>query len=405
MPKLSVIIPTYNRAAFLGAAMDSVLNQTFRDFELIIVDDGSTDDTAALVASRNDPHIRYIHQANAGETAARNTGIAHALGALIGFLDSDDVMLPHNLETLVGILDSRPDVDVAYGWFYFMNVDGSPLSWVHGQLTGVIPPQHDVAWPNEKVLMSGTCLEGKVFEQMLLEREGTIVIGGALIRRARIDKIGGFDPARKHQGHWDFYLRLARTGCVFACARQGVLMVRIHASGAHKQTEKMLRAWLEVLDGIFAKPLQPDVPAALHDQAYRNTYIFYTTIFAQDGVFDRAFECLNEAMRLGGPLDAMTLDLVAHALAQHVLGGKGAPLAMLNQLTTQVNDPRTRAVLRRTGTAIVSHHKVFEARTGSLRGRGQIARYAWHAIRSKPAFVRDRGLWRVVLGAMVKPGG
>lgn len=98
--KFSIIIPTYNRAAFLPKAIESVLNQTYTDWELIIVDDGSTDNTREVVSQYNDGRITYIYQQNSERSAARNNGIAHAKGDYVCFLDSDNVMQPNRLQLL-----------------------------------------------------------------------------------------------------------------------------------------------------------------------------------------------------------------------------------------------------------------------------------------------------------------
>ena len=107
-PSVSVIIPTYNRGWTLRTALDSVLAQTYRDFELIVVDDGSTDDTTEILASY-DPDLKVLRQANAGVSAARNTGVHSAKGALIAFLDSDDCWLPDKLGTQVDFFNSHPE--------------------------------------------------------------------------------------------------------------------------------------------------------------------------------------------------------------------------------------------------------------------------------------------------------
>src|SRR6185437_3124324 len=101
----SVIIPVYNRANTLGAAIRSVLTQTCQDFEIIVVDDGSTDDPAGVVAGYTDPRIRFLSQKNKGGGAARNAAIDAATGRFIAPLDSDDVFLPHHLETMKELLD------------------------------------------------------------------------------------------------------------------------------------------------------------------------------------------------------------------------------------------------------------------------------------------------------------
>lgn len=107
MPEVSIILPTYNRADSLPRAIASVVEQRFRDWELIVVDDGSTDNTAAVVEGV-DPRVRYVRQTNGGCYAARNTGLKASSGRLITFLDSDDEWLPHYLELTVGFLRASP---------------------------------------------------------------------------------------------------------------------------------------------------------------------------------------------------------------------------------------------------------------------------------------------------------
>ena len=109
-PFFSVVIPVYNRAADLAAAIASVRAQTFQDFEIVVVDDGSQDNPRAVVERLNDPRIRFIRRLNAGGGAARNTGIDHAQGQFVAFLDSDDVFLPGHLEALHALLAGTTDV-------------------------------------------------------------------------------------------------------------------------------------------------------------------------------------------------------------------------------------------------------------------------------------------------------
>ncbi len=113
-PLVSVIIPAYNAAPWIGASIRSVTEQTTTDLEVIVVNDGSTDATGALARSFPDPRVRILDQANAGVSAARNAGIRAARGSFISFLDADDAMLPSNLETKLSALN-RESVDWVYG--------------------------------------------------------------------------------------------------------------------------------------------------------------------------------------------------------------------------------------------------------------------------------------------------
>lgn len=104
-PRVSVVIPTYNRAQFIASAIESVLTQTFGDFELIVVDDGSTDRTSEIVTSISDPRLVFVRQDNAGRSTARNRALALAKGAYIAFLDSDDLYLPGKLALQIQYMD------------------------------------------------------------------------------------------------------------------------------------------------------------------------------------------------------------------------------------------------------------------------------------------------------------
>lgn len=117
-PRISVVVPLYNKARTVLRTLQSIAVQTFGDFEVLIVDDGSTDDSAALVESVADPRFRMIRQANAGPGAARNRGIAEARADLVAFLDADDVWLPRFLETATAQMDANPEsAAVTLGWF------------------------------------------------------------------------------------------------------------------------------------------------------------------------------------------------------------------------------------------------------------------------------------------------
>ena len=126
-PKVSVVMPVYNVEVYVAEAVTSVLDQTFTDFELLIVDDGSTDASVDICNLIHDPRIRLIHQTNRGLAGARNTGIRKAKGDYIAFLDSDDLWTPDKLARHVAYLDANPAIGVSYSASALINAEGVPI--------------------------------------------------------------------------------------------------------------------------------------------------------------------------------------------------------------------------------------------------------------------------------------
>lgn len=186
-PTVSVIIPTYNRAELVGRAIQSVLDQTYQDFEIIIVSDGSTDNTDEVVNRYKDTRIVYLrHNKNRGGSAARNTGINIAKGQYIGLLDSDDEWLPQKLEKQVDKLQMLPNkVGVVYSGFYY-------VSEKNGQnLSKVVPT-----------------LRGNVYDNLL---QGCILGGPTpLVRKLCFEKAGFFEEALPSCQDWDMWIRLSK---------------------------------------------------------------------------------------------------------------------------------------------------------------------------------------------------
>lgn len=136
-PRVSVVMPTYNSAAFLGDAVMSMLAQSFADFELVVIDDGSTDDTQSILARFTDPRIVIDRLAvNSGLAAARNAGLARSQGALIAWLDSDDISLPRRLERQVAVLECRPRVGICGTWVGTMGA--SSETWRYPRRAGIV---------------------------------------------------------------------------------------------------------------------------------------------------------------------------------------------------------------------------------------------------------------------------
>jgi len=175
-PVVSVIMPTWNRAPLVGAAIRSVQAQHFSDWELIVVDDGSTDDTANVLASfDSDSRIRYIQLPHAGQCAARNHGQKSSRGALIAYLDSDNLWYPGFLAAAVSVFAARKDVNCAYG----------------AMIT-------DAHW--QRILF-------EPFDRERLISENYIGMSTFVHRRVMIDEFGGFDQELSALEDWDLILR------------------------------------------------------------------------------------------------------------------------------------------------------------------------------------------------------
>lgn len=186
MPKVSLVIPTFNCEQYLSEAIESVLNQTYCDFEILVVDDGSTDNTRAKI-ERYKSMIRYIPQNNQGPSAARNLGIRHSNGKYIGFLDADDLWFPEKLKLQVDYLEQVHDVGL---------VTCDALSFKDNTI--LVPSMAE-----ERKLHSGWVLK-------YLLRENFLNTNNVLIKRDVFEKVGFFDEHRKFSEDYDLWLRIAK---------------------------------------------------------------------------------------------------------------------------------------------------------------------------------------------------
>ncbi len=190
MPAVSVVVPTYNRSAFLGQAMRSVLAQTFAEFELVVTDNGSTDDTAAVVAAFADPRVRYVrHDHNRGMVPNWNAGIRQASGPYVAVLEDDNWWDPEFLARTVAVLDSQPDVGFVHT-AAFLTGPGTTLREVY-QLWAA-----DQTRPGLEELRD-------------LIRGNKILLSTVVVRRASLDAVGLFDESIRYAADWEMWMRLA----------------------------------------------------------------------------------------------------------------------------------------------------------------------------------------------------
>jgi len=200
MVTVSVVIPTYNSADTLSRAIDSVLNQTFADFELIVVDDASEDSTEDVISDYGDRVAFYQHNVNRGGSAARNTGIKHANGQYISFLDADDEWLPEKLELQVNELQKAPDTCVAVycNRSYVTNYSGK-IREFFARLVGTGININNYEGGDELI------------KEILLMNFST----GAstlVVKKDTIEEIGGFNPNYPRHQDWEFLIRVLKEG-------------------------------------------------------------------------------------------------------------------------------------------------------------------------------------------------
>ena len=226
---VSVIVPTYNRAYCISRAIDSVRAQTHQNWELLLVDDGSTDDTAALIASTygDDPRIRYLHQRNAGVSAARNAGIRASKGDYVALLDSDDVWKPWKLETQLACFRTFPEVGMV--WTNFEAVDATGKVVNQRYLTTMYEayrffPSFDGLFEHSRALSQvaesagepeagARVYVGNIYKQML--RGSLVHTSTVMLSRDRIAKVKEFNESLTLSGEdYDFHFRTCKWGDV-----------------------------------------------------------------------------------------------------------------------------------------------------------------------------------------------
>ena len=249
MPKVSVIIPTYNRGNLIHGAIESVSAQTYQDFEIIVVDDGSSDQTRSkLAAFRKDNKIRYIFQENRGSSSARNRGGREAEGEYLAFLDSDDLFLPTKLEKQAAVLETEPDFAMVQS--FFAKFRASPEEELGTRKTkffsGHIYPQILTYW---SYLMNPSCI---------------------LIRKSVFEELGGFDESMPSAEDLDFFRRVARKYPI-GLVPEVLAKIRVHEG--NKTADKTQRDihYLVYLKKAFAE--DTSLSSGFKRRAYAKMYL------------------------------------------------------------------------------------------------------------------------------------
>jgi glycosyltransferase involved in cell wall biosynthesis len=232
-PLVSVVVPTYNYGRFIAETLESLRAQSYANWECVVVDDGSTDDTGAVVARvmAADARFLYTRQPNQRQSVAKNTGLAVVGGPYVQFLDADDMIEPRKFERQVEFLEAHPEVDIVYGGARFFHTE-RPEERLYAQFGENRPWMPESSGTGKDVLLP-------------LIKNNILVINAPLVRRAVVDEVGPFDPVMPPVEDWDYWIRCALAGKRFEFRDfDGALaLVRAHAASTSRQPVSVLAGW------------------------------------------------------------------------------------------------------------------------------------------------------------------
>lgn len=271
-PSVTVVIPCYNHARYLPLALRSVMAQTFTRWEAIVVNDGSTDDTATVIAQFTDPRIRHIDQENQGLSAARNAGIRAAKGEYLAFLDADDEWLPQFLHRCVAVLDAEATLAGVYTQNYFIDQEGKVLPQLGGR-------------PIRRTLFRTQLPETWVFPPC-----------AALVRNAIVREVGLFDTQLTSVEDLDLWLRIGKRYEMWSIP-EPLVRYRIYPGSMSTNAERMHQNLIKVLAKYFGDPVgDPATWAEEKRRAYGLAYRSAALQHIQGGQPDAGWAFLSRAV-------------------------------------------------------------------------------------------------------------
>jgi glycosyltransferase involved in cell wall biosynthesis len=271
-PVASVLVAAHNAGRFLDATIQSALAQTFANFELIVVDDGSTDDTVSRMRSVNDPRLRIIEQAQSGAPAAMNTALCAARGGYVGFLDHDDLWEPTKLAKHVELLERNPELDLTFSWSRMIDECGRDIG------------PHPAHW------------RGHVSFRQFLEDNPMGNTSTLVLRRSAVDAVGGFDTSFPRYYDFDLVLSVVRLRPGNACAIPEELTVyRKHHGQMSGDWRAMRREWEAMLEKF--RRLEPRDAAAAEARARSNRNWYFALLAYRSQEFRPAWSLVLDALR------------------------------------------------------------------------------------------------------------
>ena len=368
---VSVIIPAYNQGRFILEAVKSALMQENANIEVIVIDDGSSDGTAEIIAGITDSRIRYYWQQNKGLSAARNSGIRLARGEFLTFLDSDDRFLPGKVASLSRVMVANPRLGFSAGQALLIDENGRRIP---RKFESVLPPN-----PQDLLL-------GNPFH-----------VGSVLLRKDWQEKTGFFDETLRSYEDWDYWLRLALAGCPMEVSSEPVSEYRFHTDQMTRNGKQMTAATMAVLEKTFSRS---DIPAEwtqMKAPAYANAYLRAAAHNYLDLDFSNACDNLIKAVDLNPELSKNG----AAALAARIAGWSDLPktddpIQFIDSIYS--NLPEELSVLkgnRQTAVAQIAVQTAFQTFHSGDLARARKA--AIKAIQNNPVFLFNRGIIAILM--------
>lgn len=267
MPKVSVIIPTYNRAEFLKSAIESVLGQTYMDFELLISDDASTDNTEQVVESFSDKRIRFTkNEINKGVIHIRNKAVTNSTGEYIAFLDDDDEWMPEKLEKQINIIEGRPH---SLGAVY---TGAHSIDTKLGKVVKITTPKY----------------RGNILKELL---ENNIIITSSIVVKKRcFEKVGLFDPEYRSASDFDMWIRLAEE-YDFNYVKDSLVRYHIHPNSISTN-------YVAVRDGLERLLAKHNKLFSANNKAYSNHLLKLGVAYCYSGNTKRGKRAFIKAIEL-----------------------------------------------------------------------------------------------------------
>jgi len=272
-PRVRVVIPTFNNARFVAEAIQSVLDQSVADLEIVVVDDGSTDATREVVGGIADRRVAYRRQENQGPSAARNNALRDATNELVAFLDADDLWLPDKLARQLALVDASPTVGLVHGAYIVVDEQRRELR-----------------------RRLGPGLSGRVADRLAVENLVSGSATTALVRRAVLDEVGLFDESLRGGEDWDLWFRIARVA-ELAYVPEPIAKVRLHSTNSTRAEERIRTDLARLIGKIYSDPTLPPELRRLEPRAWAAMYLAMARFARNGGSQRRAAGYLLRAIR------------------------------------------------------------------------------------------------------------